>query len=55
MENHVLTERMKKQFRIDESYTTKVINLGYKIHRVWSSKKDNYPNNLRELNVTNVR
>jgi len=44
---HELTSAMKKQFRLDQSWTRAAQERGYTMHRVWASEAVNYPNKLR--------
>jgi very-short-patch-repair endonuclease len=46
---HELTPAMKKQFRLDQSWTRAVRALGYEVHRVWASEAVNYPDKLRTM------
>ena len=46
-----LSQGMKRQFYIDLEYTRAAINLGYKVHRIWSSEAEQYPHKMRELDV----
>lgn len=48
-ELYELTPKMKKQFRIDITYTRAAEKLGLSVHRVWGHQSMNYPNNLRIL------
>lgn len=44
---HELTPKMKRQYRLDESYTRAAEALGYIVRRVWASEALYYPHNLR--------
>jgi very-short-patch-repair endonuclease/DNA-directed RNA polymerase subunit RPC12/RpoP len=46
---HQLTPKMKRQFRIDLSFTRAGEALGYTVHRVWASEAVNYPSKLRKM------
>lgn len=46
-----LTDKMKQQFNIDISHTKRAIKEGYNLQRVWASKMDIYPNELRVLPI----
>jgi very-short-patch-repair endonuclease len=48
-ERYELTSRMKRQFRIDESFTRAAEKLGYVVKRVWESEALNYPFKLRTI------
>jgi hypothetical protein len=48
-ERHELTHKMKRQFRIDKSFTRAAESRGYVVRRVWESEAVNYPNKLRYI------
>lgn len=47
---HQLTPAMKRQFRLDQSWTRAAKERGFEVHRVWASEAVNYPLNLRTMN-----
>jgi very-short-patch-repair endonuclease len=48
-DKHELTFKMKRQFRIDESFTRAAEKLGYIVRRVWGSDAVDYPHKLRRI------
>jgi very-short-patch-repair endonuclease len=48
-EKHELTSKMKRQYRLDESFTRAAEARGYVVRRVWGSEAVNYPHNLRTI------
>lgn len=46
---HALTPAMKRQFRLDQSWTRAAKERGYVVHRVWASEAVNYPAKLRSM------
>jgi len=51
-ENFELTPKMKRQYWLDKVYTLAAQNAGYAVRRVWESKADQYPNDLRKMGGT---
>jgi hypothetical protein len=52
---YVLSDRMKKQFRLDESNSAKAISSGYKIVRVWQSESHTYVEILKGIKNDNSK
>lgn len=48
-EKHELTSKMKRQYRLDESFTRAAEARGYVVRRVWESEAVNYPFKLRTI------
>jgi len=46
---HELMPKMKRQYRLDESYTRTAEMLGYIVRRVWASEALYYPHKLRTI------
>jgi very-short-patch-repair endonuclease len=48
---HELNNDMKRQYKLDISFSKAAISAGYELHRVWASESSQYPEKVRELNV----
>ena len=52
--HYELSDRMKRQFRLDESNGAKAAALGYNVVRVWQSESSAYIERLRKDKHVNI-